>query len=748
MKNVKIKGASLHNLKNIDVSFPKGKLTVVTGISGSGKSSLVFDILFEEGKNQYLSALGILNDLKNEWGYESLEGIGPTVAVKQNTIRQSNPRSTVGSKTGLLQELALIYASEGQTLPPSAFLYTSPDGMCVACKGYGYYYDIDVSELVPDHAMTLKALYESRQVTAGFLRLLKKKYGVYFNRPFHGLPEDIKHQVLYGVFENGKQSYCIERNLKYAKEKGEDIDKLYKKVTCSSCHGSRIGFDARDVLLEGFSIGDLAQMTLTELLGALKTFSTETWSLFGQQKLKTIVSRLNHLIDFSLGHLTLYREMPSLSGGELQRVFLHHHLASKLDSLIYVLDEPMSGLHPSEKSKIIEEIKKLRDLGNTIIVVDHDFEIISQGDHIIEIGPGAGVEGGDIVYEGSYDDYLKMGTKVNGYLEKASDKVRRTLSASGLTLSHVTTHHLKDLNVSIPLNGLIGIAGPSGSGKSSLIEDTLVKKLITFKKYGDAEGLTGYENVDDFIKISQAPIGKNASSMPASYIGIWQKIRELFAEQSSAIEKGMNSGYFSFNSKGACQTCGGSGYEKIFLTTNFSVNKRCKACDGKRFNQESLAVLYRGKTIDDVLNMSLATAEDFFEDQKSIVKPLKMLNKMGMGYLKLGQPTTSLSGGESQRIKLSKELGKKSKKKMLYILDEPTTGLSVYDTALLLNLLDELISMGHSIIVIEHDVQVLRHCDYIIELGPEGGEKGGYIVGEGTPETLIELETTTGRYLR
>ena len=761
MEMIQVQGAHIHNLKNINVNIPKQKLIVITGISGSGKSSLAFDILFEEGKNQYLRSIGILAGLDNEDRFERLEGIGPTVAVRQNLIRQNNPRSTVGSKTGLLNELALIYASEGKNkegenrhLSPSTFLYTSADGMCINCQGRGTYYEVDLKQLVPNPHMTLIELYHMLKVTSGFMRLLEKKYGDYFNRAFWELPEDVRDEVVYGTYDNGKQSYCIERILRNAYEKGEDVEAVYRETICPDCKGERVSDEAREVLFKGKTIGELGKMTLTNLLYFIKQVPKEELVPFSKNTLKHIERTLETLIRFRLGHLSLYRELSTLSGGELQRIFLHMHIESKLDSLIYVFDEPMAGLHPSEKQSIIQAVKTLRDIGNTVIIVEHDKEMIKEAEHIIEIGPKAGVEGGQIVFEGSYQDYIKADTLLSRYVsgkskmpERQSKKVQLN-PKDCLHLSHANAHYLKDLTVDLPLHAMVGIAGLSGSGKSSLIEETLLRRLASVKKYGAAVGIEGVELINGFIKIGQEPIGRSSNSTPASYIGIWDKIRELFAKEPEAKRKHMTAGHFSFHSKGACTECGGSGYERIFLTANFSVDKVCKACHGMRFNKESLSIQYKGKSISQVLEMNIDEAVSFFEDQIQISKPLTLLKQMGMGYLKLGQPTSSLSGGEAQRIKLAKELGKAHKKNILYVLDEPTTGLSLYDTALLLELLDHLVKEGNSVIVIEHHVELLKKCDYIIEMGPEGGSEGGYIIAQGTPEALSKCQASkTGRYL-
>lgn len=761
MEEINIQGARIHNLKNINVRIPKYQLVIITGISGSGKSSLAFDILFEEGKNQYLRSIGILTGLDNQDRFHKIEGIGPTVAVRQNTIRQSNPRSTVGTKTGILNQLALLYATEGKIMDensehhsPGFFLYTTIDGMCLSCQGRGSYHDINLEKLIPCKTTTLLEVYESLKVTAGFLGILKKKYGTYFETPFWELPEDIRGEVVYGTYDNGKQSYCLERILRNAYERGEDVEEVYEKITCPVCQGTRIGKEVREVSLCGKHIGELGQMTVSSLLYFLSEVSKEKLSQFGNNVIKDMKEKLKQLIKFRLGHLTLYREMCSLSGGEVQRIFLYLHLESGLDSLIYVFDEPLAGLHPWEKETMIKGVKKLRDIGNTVIVVDHDKEMIRHGDYIIEIGPKAGVEGGKVVYQGDYKGYEKVDTLISNYLFKKNLIPERTGrkhifdKKDCITLEHANTHYLKDLTVVFPLHAMVGIAGLSGSGKSSLIQETLLKRLASAKKYGHSTGIVGSERISGVIKISQEPIGKNASSTPVSYIGIWDKIRELFANQPEAKTRNMSAGYFSFHSKGACEDCGGSGYERIFLTADFSVDKVCNRCHGKRFNEESLFVDYKGKNIADVLEMSITEAISFFADQSIIIKPLCILEQMGMGYLTLGQPSSSLSGGEAQRVKLAKELGKKAKGNMLYVLDEPTTGLSLYDTSLLLKLLDKLVASGNSVIVIEHNVEVLKSCDYIIELGPEGGDKGGDIIAKGTPEMLrVNPNSNTGRYL-
>ncbi|MCM1988858.1 excinuclease ABC subunit UvrA [Oceanirhabdus seepicola] len=806
MKEIKIQGARVHNLKNLDISIPKNKLVVATGVSGSGKSSLVFDIIFEEGRKQYLQSLGIFAGIDNENKFDSIQGLGPAIAVKQNIIRQSNPRSTVGSKTSIINMLALLYAGEGQIicstcgtplddnlicancgnveerLEPSYFSYNSSSGMCMKCSGRGSYFKINIEKLIPDNDTTLKQVFNMVKVTPGYMKLLQKKFKEYFSMPFSQLPEDVKNEVVYGCYENGKRSYSLIRIFQRRYQKGEDLNGIYTMTTCSDCHGSRVGEEARRVLLSGKHIGELGKMTISEIHKFLEGLLKQAiLTQFGENLLKDILVKTKHLIKSRLGHLSLYREMSTLSGGEIQRLFLNAHLDSKMDSLIYVLDEPTAGLHESEKSDILKSINKLKELGNTVIVVEHDKNTIKMAEHIIDIGPKAGIRGGQVIYQGDLEGLLQCKETITGqYLSGKLTMPSRTTHQSiiydeerpRIVIRNANTNNLKDVTVSFPLRAMVGIAGKSGSGKSSLIADTLlplIKSYFNNQLDNDrtdieeneidnedesvveetvADRLEGMEYISGYAEISQAPIGRNMNSNPVSYIGIWDKIRILFAHQLEAIEQKFTAGHFSFNSKGACSKCGGSGYEKIWLASNLSIDKTCSECHGKRFNDEALSIKYKNKNIHDILEMSVSEAVGFFEDNISIVSTLKVLEQIGMGYIKLGQPTPTLSGGESQRIKLAKEIGKRRKGNILYVLDEPTTGLSLHDTAKLIKLLDELIAKGNSVIVVEHDTEVLKTCDWIIELGPEGGEKGGYIIAEGSPGTLKKnSKSITGRYL-
>lgn len=813
MKQITIKGAHIHNLKNIDISIPKDKLIVVTGVSGSGKSSLVFDIIFEEGRRQYLRSIGLLAGITEENYFDEITGICPTIAVQQSIIRQSNPRSTVGSRTNLLNMLAILYAAEGQIicsacdspvgkdlicgycgnieerLPASYFSYNSPNGMCIQCSGRGTYYEIHLEKLVPDEDTTLQEIFTKVGMTPGYARLMHNKFREYLKTPFSQIPEDVQEEIIHGHHTQSnseKRSYCLMRIFQGQLYKGGcDIEGVYTLSECSACRGFRIGEEARRVQLNGKHIGQLGKMTIAELQDYLEEFlQNETMTSFGAKLLEEILGKTRRLIKSRLGHLSLYRDMPTLSGGEIQRLFLNAHLDSKMDSLIYILDEPTVGLHESEKAELLTSIKALKEMGNTVIVVEHDRKTIEMAEHVIDIGPKAGVEGGQVVYQGDLAGLLACDHSISGrYLTGKSPMPGRTTkrmplstgeTSPNLTICHAATNNLKDVTVSIPLGGLVGIAGVSGSGKSSLISNTLIPLLNGYfngQSTNDgsemeldeadsdidlaigsvktvADRIIGAEYLSGYAEVSQSPIGRNANSNPATYIGVWDKIRRLFARQPEAIQMGYSVGHFSFNSMGACSECGGSGREKIWLGGDNFIYHTCRECNGKRYSDDALSIHYKGKNIVDVLEMTIADAVRLFDDQPGITSILKVLDRIGMGYIELGQPTPSLSGGEAQRIKLAREIGRRRKGNILYVLDEPTTGLSLFDTAKLIQLLDELVAKGNSVIVVEHDLSVLNVCDWIIELGPGGGAAGGRVIAQGSPVALkSNPNSVTGKYL-
>lgn len=790
MKEIIIKNAFMHNLKHIDVTIPKDKVTVVTGVSGSGKSSLIFDLLFEEGRKQYLQSLGMSLEFDDN-KFEKITGLSPTIAVKQSLVRQSNSKSTVGSKTGILNMLYALFASDAkveydnqmnfimddkETLPASVFSYSSPNGMCMKCGGKGTQFMIHMEKVVPNDRITLQEVFQAIGATPGYMNLLQRKYSAYFHTPFLQLSEDIQDELIYGVLMDNSSnvSYCIERVLQNRYARGEDISDLYGLEVCEACHGYRVGEEARSMYLHGYHIGQVATMNLTEVNAYLHTLLSECeLSSFGNKMCETIIKKIDKLIRIHLAHLSLYREMPSLSGGELQRIFLHSHLESGMDSLIYVFDEPTSGLHESEKQEILQEIFQLKEAGNTVIIVEHDETTIRLAQHVIDVGPKAGVYGGSVVYQGNVSGLLQAKDSITGqYVSKAikfpvrQSKNLTTNREKYIALHHAKTNNLKDISVHFPLERMVGIAGVSGSGKSSLISKTLLpilkshfyrattnKQIEENDHYEDnikpvIEKVEGLQHIKGYVEISQAPIGRKMSSTPITYLGLWEKIRMLFSRQEQAIQQHLSAGYFSFNSKGACPSCKGSGVETVSVGSDIHFDKICQECHGKRFNSDTLSITYKGKDIHDVLMMSISEALVFFKDSEITMNSLAVLEQIGMGYVTLGQPIPTLSGGEAQRIKLAKEIGKQKKGNILYILDEPTLGLSQYDIAKLLTLLDELVLKGNSVIVIEHNLDILTSCDWLIEMGRYGGMEGGNIIAQGTPEQLKHNEESlTGRYL-
>lgn len=749
MNSITIRGAIKNNLKNINISIPKNRITTITGVSGSGKSSLAFDIIFEEGKNLYLSSIGVFTDISSAKNCESIEGLGPTVAVRQNTIRQSNPRSTLGTRTGILNHLAFLFAAEagfatGDKYSPSDFLYTTSEGMCMLCQGKGSINEIDVDALIPDKRLSVKEIFIQNGISKGFLSVLQRRYGDTMLCEFGDLPEELQEEFVYGRYEKGRQSFCLERILKMQMDKGIEVSAYYHSAICPRCSGARVSKRAQQFRIAGLNIGEAAALTLDDcvdyLCGAQKVMTSE----FGKNTCGKIVDMCKNLSEFRLGHLSLYREMSTLSGGELQRVFLNLHINSGLENLIYVFDEPLSALHPAEKLSIIEALKRLKDMGNTVIVVEHDEVMAMHSDYIIEIGPLAGVLGGEVVFEGDYEAYRKQCFKP---VFKAN-KVRMVTENNKLVVTEARANNLKNLTVEFPLSMLVGVAGMSGSGKTTLVKDVLAARLEAAFIRPDTPGIRGAEKISGCIHINQEPIGRNMGSTPASYMGVWDDIRKLFAVTDDAVRKGMDAGDFSFNSKGACEECKGNGVNRIYLTTEFYVDSLCNCCKGKKYNEESLSVKYRSKNIYEVLQMSVMEAMDFFSEKPVIYDKLSLLGDMGLSYLKLGQSTQTLSGGEAQRIKLAKQLAKRVKEGTLYIMDEPTAGLSEKDIELLLKILRRIVEEGNSIILIEHNISVLSACDYIIEMGRLGGAMGGEVIACGSPlELRNNKESIIGSFL-
>ncbi|MFX1386581.1 MAG: excinuclease ABC subunit UvrA [Promethearchaeota archaeon] len=833
MDEIKIVGARIHNLKDVNVNIPKGKIILVTGVSGSGKSSLAFDIIFDEGMNRYLQSIGFPPKFEDDKPFDIIEGLSPTVAVEQRTTRVFNPRSTVGTKTGIYGLMRMLYATEGVLICPICkepvnqstlecdmcgmvverkqikhFSFNEPSGMCLECKGRGYKTLITEEMIVQDYNRDLIQITKAGSAVFAdqirFVEQLPRIYNFDINTPFMDLPDEIKQVFLYGSgkklkfqWESKTFSGELERvfegiipHVKRALAESKSAYRRHKihnnfmaKKKCEECNGYKINDQAREIKIGGKHIGELAMMTIDDLISFLEELSDQDIkSLQGKSILQSIIQSLNRMDNIGLKYLHLHRTLPTLSGGELQRLSLMTHLDAGLDSLIYILDEPSMSLHELEKDSLIEILKQLKFLGNTVIIVEHDRRFIEIADEIIDIGPGAGVDGGEIVYQGSLEGITKINESYTGQflggrieLPKKEDEIKREIDEETkfLTLKNVNTNNLKDVTVSFPLGLIVGIAGVSGSGKSSLILDTLVPLLKPYfkrtaknqKKIKEDNGeegeenseelleysgrIEGWDNIDGIIVVNQKPISRVRTSTPCSFIGIWDKIRNLFARTVEAKRRKYTAGHFSYNSdRGRCPACKGQGVQDLQVSFLTSFEIPCKVCKGLRYKPEILEIEYKGKSITDVLKMTVNEAAEIFKTQESISKVLKILDEIGMGYIELGQPAPTLSGGEAQRVKLAKELGRVKKGKSLYILDEPTVGLSFYDAIKLMDLLEKLVREGNTVIIIEHDPEIISYCDYIIELGPEGGPKGGEIIAEGTPkEIIMNKKSKTGPYL-
>ncbi|MFX0024345.1 MAG: excinuclease ABC subunit UvrA [Candidatus Hermodarchaeota archaeon] len=832
MDVIKVRGARIHNLKDIDVDIPKGKLILITGVSGSGKSSLAFDIIFDEGMNRYLQSIGFPPKFDDEKPFDMIDGLSPTVAVEQRTTRVFNPRSTVGTKTGIYGLIRMLYVTEGILICPICkepvnqstlecdicgmlverkqikhFSFNEPSGMCLECKGRGYKMLLTEEMIVQDYNKNLIQITKAGSAVFAdqirFVEQLPKFYNFDINTPFKDLPDDVKQVFLYGSgkklrFQWESKTFTgeLERvfegiipHIKRALTESKSAYRRHKihnnfmtKKKCEECNGYRINEQAREIKIGDKHIGELALIPVDDLILFLENLTDQDIkSPQGKSIRKTILESLNRMVNVGLKYLHLHRTLPTLSGGELQRLSLMIHLDAGLDSLIYILDEPSMSLHEREKDSLIEILKQLKDLGNTIIIVEHDKRFIDIADEIIDIGPSAGIDGGEVVYQGNLEGIVNSKKSYTGQflagtiqLPKNSKESRRDIDnhTNYLILKNANTNNLKNVSVKFPLGLMVGIAGVSGSGKSSLVLDTLVPLLKPFYKRGtknqkekqeengeeeennedflDYSGqVEGWEKINGVIVVNQKPISRVRTSTPCSFIGIWDKIRNIFAKTAEAKKRNFTAGHFSYNSeRGRCPTCKGQGVQDLQVSFLTSFEIPCKECKGLRYKPEILEVKYKGKSISDVLGMTVNEAKELFKTQENISKVLNILDEIGMGYIELGQPAPTLSGGEAQRIKLAKELGKARKGKALYILDEPTVGLSFYDAIKLMELLEKLVQAGNSVLIIEHDPEILSNCDYIIELGPEGGPKGGKIIAQGNPKEIkINKESKTGPYL-
>jgi excinuclease ABC subunit A len=831
-KYIVVRGAREHNLKNIDVAIPRDKITVITGPSGSGKSSLAMDTIYAEGQRRYVESLSayarqFLEQMqKPELDY--IDGLSPSIAIDQKTVTKS-PRSTVGTITETYDYMRVLFTRIGipycyrcgaviatqdinNIIAPVCSL---PEGtriqvLAPLVRGRKGEYKKELQQMRTDGFVRARIDEKMVELTQDIVLKKQKLHTIeividrFIIKP--GIERQIKHAidtslkyadtvVINLIDENrdipfSKTLACPNCGISYPEmeprlfsfnskygacpkcngmgfdgiveeEYPDDIyeQELVHLPTCKACGGMRLRKEALTVKIGNINIGEFSAMSVEEAKTYVDNLTlSERERTISKRVLKEVSDRLSFLDKVGLGYLTLNRPSLTLSGGEAQRIRLATQLGSSFTGVLYVLDEPSIGLHPKDCGKLLENLSAIRDSGNTVIIVEHDEETIRWADYIIDMGPGAGKNGGWIIAAGTPEEIQNNEASITGkYLSKKLCiplPSKRRIPKDFLNIEGASEFNLKDINVSIPLGSFVCITGVSGSGKSTLIFEVLYKSLarylynskVTPGKHRRIEGL---KKIDKVICVDQSPLGRTPRSNPATYTGIFTFIRDLFAQLAESRVRGYKVSRFSFNlAGGRCETCQGDGLKKIEMHFLPAVYVTCDVCKGKRYNKETLDIYYKGKNIADILEMTISEALEFFTAIPPLKQRLDILDDIGMGYLKLGQPATTLSGGESQRLRLSKELGKKATGNTLYILDEPTTGLHFVDVQRLLNVINRLVDMGNSVIIIEHDIDIVKSADYVIDLGPEGGNDGGRIIATGTPEEVaLNMNSHTGRFL-
>jgi excinuclease ABC subunit A len=825
---VRIRGAREHNLKDLDLEIPRGALVVFTGVSGSGKSSLAFGTLYAEAQRRYLESVSPyarrLFDQMPVPDVDEIEGLPPAVALQQQRGSPTT-RSSVGTVTTLSNLLRMLYSRAGNYPPGLGILYAdafspnTPDGACPTCSGLGRVYEVTEASMVPDPSMTIRerAIAAWPMAWGGQnLRDILVTLDIDVDIPWKQLPKKTRDWILFTEEQPTVPVYAgltpaeTKRALKRREEPsymgtfssakrhlfhtfGNTQSPMMKRRVmqymiasdCAACHGRRLRPESLSVTFAGRDITELSRLPLKALMAVMEPYATgravvesarahPEKAVVAQRIAEDSVARLRALLDLGLGYLTLDRSTPTLSPGELQRLRLATQVRSNLFGVVYVLDEPSAGLHPADTEALLAALDRLKDQGNSLFVVEHEIDVIRHADWIVDVGPDAGVHGGEILYSGPPDGLARIeASHTREHLFRTEPlPAREPRPPQGmLELEGITRNNLDRLDVAFPLGVLTSVTGVSGSGKSSLVSQALVELVASHlggaaadeSAGGDVDDpldgetviptggriVSGLEDIKRLVRVDQQPIGRTPRSNLATYTGLFDHVRKLFASTKLAKARRYDAGRFSFNvAKGRCENCQGEGFvfvEMLFLP---SVYAPCNVCGGARYNAKTLEVTYRDKSIADVLAMTVETAFEFFTDETPIHRALDVLRQVGVGYLRLGQPATELSGGEAQRIKLATELQRGSRGDALYILDEPTTGLHPADVEKLVTQLDALVEAGNTVIVVEHDMRVVAASDWVIDIGPGAGEEGGQIVAAGTPAEVARVrESRTAPYL-
>ncbi|MFP4081786.1 MAG: excinuclease ABC subunit UvrA [Candidatus Aminicenantes bacterium] len=826
IEQIRVKKAAQHNLKNLDIDLPRNRLIVVTGPSGSGKSSLAFDTIFAEGQRRYIECLSTYArqyiEMMEKPEVESIQGLSPSISIDQRTI-SSNPRSTVGTVTEIYDLMRLLFARAGTPHCPGCGRKVSSqtkqqivNRIMTASRGEkikilspvvkgrkGEYHAlferlrkkgylrfrvdgamremeesvrlermkkhhievlIDEIKISPDSEKRLaEAVARALEMGEGDLLMIDARgkdsfYSLNLLCPYCdiNLPE-LEPRTFSFNSPYGACPRCHGIGFETVLDKWGDIELTGK--LCSFCQGSRLRGESLAVKINGYNIHRLSSLPARRLISKLNSLNFSSHQkIIVSRILKEIQSRLKVMVELGLPYLQLTRTTGSLSGGEARRVRLAAQVGSRLRGILYVLDEPTIGLHQRDNRRLISLLRNIRDQGNSIIVVEHDEQTIRAADFILDLGPGAGEEGGYKVAEGNLDKILSSPCSLTSQYLRREKSIpippQRRRPQGWLTVKKAQQYNLKNIDVGIPLGVMTAVTGVSGSGKSTLIYDILFKSLLNMfhhakQKEGKHQEILGTDQINKVISVDQKPIGRTPRSNPATYTGLFTPLRQLFALTPESRARGYKAGRFSFNLPGGrCEECRGAGSKKIEMHFLPDVYVTCDRCQGRRYNKETLSVSYKGKNIADYLDMTVDEAFEYLRAHPILKMKLGILKKVGMGYIRLGQPAPTLSGGEAQRIKLTKELSRKNTGQTLYLLDEPTTGLHFDDVHKLLRVLSELVKLGNTVVIIEHNLEVIKYSDYIIDLGPEGGEKGGWVVAEGTPERVARMEHSyTGKFL-